>query len=92
MLHVNEGERRLIISPDEDTATAIYIPAITILKNDNDDADTDNQEKNSDLVGGYGSSELALYKNALSAEIPDNWTEALEHLDKCEHLIVDQLS
>ena len=44
------------------------------------------------MVREYESSELALYKNALSAEISDNWTEALEHLDECEHLIVDQLS
>ena len=44
------------------------------------------------MVRGYESSELALYKNALSAGIPDNWTEALEQLEKCEHLIVDQLS
>ena len=50
------------------------------------------KKKNPNLVGGYESSELTLYKNALSAEIPDNWTDALEHLDECEHLIVDQLS
>jgi len=47
---------------------------------------------NPDLVRGYESSELALYRNALLAEIPNNWTEALKHLDECQHLIVDQLS
>lgn len=47
---------------------------------------------NPDLMRGYESSELALYRNALLAEIPDNWTEALAHLDECQHLIVDHLS
>lgn len=64
------------------------------LKED-DDSTKVNQEENTpnpDLVRGYESSELALYKNALLSEIPNNWTEALAHLDKSEHLIVDNLS
>jgi len=63
------------------------------LKEDDDDAGKVNEiPTNPDLVRGYESSELALYKNALLAEIPDNWTEALAHLDECKHLIMDDLS
>lgn len=54
--------------------------------------DRENVPKNPDLIRGYESSELALYRNLLLAEIPNNWNEALAHLDECQHLIVDNLS
>mgnify|MGYP005847324103 CR=1 FL=1 len=41
---------------------------------------------------GFEPGELALYRNSILAEIPDNYKEALQHLDKCENLVVDQTS
>lgn len=38
----------------------------------------------------YESSELALYKNSILAEIPDNYKEALDHLNVCEGIVVDR--
>lgn len=39
---------------------------------------------------GYESSELALYRNLLLGEMK-KWDEALQHLDECKHLIVDEV-
>lgn len=50
----------------------------------------DTLEKDSpELKRGFESSELALYRNNILAEIPDNMTEALEHLESCKNVIVD---
>ena len=39
---------------------------------------------------GFESGELALYRNSLLAEIPNNYKEALEDLDKCKKVVVDR--
>ena len=50
-------------------------------------------EKDSpELARGYESSELAMYRNAVLAEIPNNTQEALDHLEQCKDIIVDQTS
>ncbi|GKY99467.1 hypothetical protein MPSEU_000901100 [Mayamaea pseudoterrestris] len=36
------------------------------------------------------SSELAMYKNRILAEMPNNYDEALHHLDVCEETVVDR--
>lgn len=41
---------------------------------------------------GFESGELALYKNLLLAEMPNNLEVALQHLDECRHVVVDQTS
>jgi len=43
-----------------------------------------------ELRRGFESGELALYRNSILAEIPENLTEALEHLDSCESVVVDE--
>lgn len=45
-----------------------------------------------DLSRNYETSELALYKNQILAEIPDNFQEALDHLEHVKDLIVDETS
>lgn len=45
-----------------------------------------------DLSRNYETSELALYKNQILAEIPDNFQEALDHLEQVKDLIVDETS
>lgn len=45
-----------------------------------------------ELCRGFEASELALYRNQLLAEIPDNYKEALGHLSACENLVVDRSS
>ena len=47
-------------------------------------------EGSSELGRCFESSELALYKNAILAEIPDNFKEALDHLNACEGIVVDR--
>jgi peptide alpha-N-acetyltransferase len=47
-------------------------------------------EGSSDLQRSYESSELALYKNSIIAEISNNYAAALEHLDTCENIVVDR--
>jgi N-alpha-acetyltransferase 15/16, NatA auxiliary subunit len=47
-------------------------------------------EGSSDLGRSYESSELAMYKNSIIAEIPNNYMAALEHLDTCETIVVDR--
>jgi tetratricopeptide (TPR) repeat protein len=42
-----------------------------------------------ELSRGFEASELALYRNRILAEIPDNYQEALDHLDACEKVVVD---
>lgn len=42
-----------------------------------------------ELSRGFEASELALYKNRILAEIPNNYQEALDHLDACENVVVD---
>mmetsp|Transcript_20010 Transcript_20010/g.29024 ORF Transcript_20010/g.29024 Transcript_20010/m.29024 type:complete len:901 (+) Transcript_20010:308-3010(+) len=42
-----------------------------------------------ELEKGFESSELAMYRNKILAEIPDNLDEALNHLDACKNVIVD---
>jgi N-alpha-acetyltransferase 15/16, NatA auxiliary subunit len=41
---------------------------------------------------GFEASELAMYKNQILAEIPDNYQEALDHLAECEQIVVDRTS
>ena len=41
---------------------------------------------------GFEASELALYRNQILAEIPDNHQEALDHLVECEKVVVDRTS
>ena len=41
---------------------------------------------------GFEASELALYRNRILAEIPDNYEEALDHLSECQNVVVDQTS
>lgn len=43
-----------------------------------------------ELARGFEASELALYRNKILAEIPDNYKEALEHLSVCESVVVDR--
>ena len=45
-----------------------------------------------ELARGFEASELAMYRNKILAEIPDNLTEALEHLSTCENVVVDRSS
>jgi tetratricopeptide (TPR) repeat protein len=47
-------------------------------------------EGSAELTRGFESSELALYKNTILAEIPNNDNEALENLFEIEGLIVDR--
>lgn len=47
-------------------------------------------EGSPELDPGFESGELALYRNSLLAEIPDNYEEALKHLDECEKVVVDR--
>lgn len=43
-----------------------------------------------ELSRGFEASELALYRNKILGEIPDNYDEALDHLSKSENVVVDQ--
>ncbi len=45
-----------------------------------------------ELSRGFEASELALYRNRILSEIPDNYNEALEHLCECENVVVDRSS
>lgn len=45
-----------------------------------------------ELARGFEASELALYRNRILAEIPDNFREALDHLSACERVVVDRTS
>lgn len=45
-----------------------------------------------ELSRGFEASELALYRNRILAEIPDNLKEALDHLTSCESIVVDRSS
>lgn len=47
-------------------------------------------EGSSELGRCFESSELALYKNSILAEIPNNYKEALSHLSVCEGVVVDR--
>ena len=47
-------------------------------------------EGSPELDRGFESGELALYRNSLLAEIPNNYEEALKHLDECEKVVVDR--
>lgn len=47
-------------------------------------------EGSTDLERTFESSELALYRNSIVAEIPNNHRAALEHLDQCEAVTVDR--
>lgn len=47
-------------------------------------------EGSSELGRCFESSELALYRNMILAEIPGNYKEALEHLNVCEGVVVDR--
>jgi N-alpha-acetyltransferase 15/16, NatA auxiliary subunit len=47
-------------------------------------------EGSAELGRSYESSELALYKNSILAEIPNNFNEALNHLNACEAITVDR--
>jgi N-alpha-acetyltransferase 15/16, NatA auxiliary subunit len=47
-------------------------------------------EDASDLQRTYESSELAMYKNSVIAEIPDNYVAAIDHLTSCEHIVMDR--
>ena len=47
-------------------------------------------EDSDELKRGYESSELAMYKNRLLSEMPDNLQVALDHLDECKKVVVDQ--
>ena len=49
-------------------------------------------EGSSELTRGFEASELALYRNRILAEIPDNYKEALDHLAVCEKVVVDRTS
>jgi len=46
-------------------------------------------EGSPELRRGFESSELAMYRNTVMAEIPDNYEAALKHLDDCKDVIVD---
>eukprot|EP00934_Nitzschia_sp_Nitz4_P003979 Nitzschia sp. Nitz4//scaffold19_size178191//168714//171518//NITZ4_002014-RA/size178191-augustus-gene-0.86-mRNA-1//1//CDS//3329540792//3969//frame0 len=43
-----------------------------------------------ELSRGFEASELAMYRNRILSEIPDNYQEALDHLKTCENLVVDR--
>ncbi|CAJ1952474.1 unnamed protein product [Cylindrotheca closterium] len=45
-----------------------------------------------ELSRGFEASELAMYRNQILSEIPDNTQEALEHLETCKALVVDETS
>lgn len=45
-----------------------------------------------ELSRGFEASELALYRNRLLSEIPNNYQEALDHLTACEDVVVDRTS
>ncbi len=45
-----------------------------------------------ELSRGFEAGELALYRNRILAEIPDNYKEALDHLAVCEKVVVDRAS
>jgi tetratricopeptide (TPR) repeat protein len=45
-----------------------------------------------ELNRGFEAGELALYRNQILAEIPDNTREALDHLETCKPIVVDQSS
>lgn len=47
-------------------------------------------EESEELGRCFESSELALYKNSILGEIPNNAKEALEHLGVCEGIVVDR--
>ena len=47
-------------------------------------------EDSDELKRGYESSELAMYKNRLLSEMPDNLQVALDHLDECKKVVVDE--
>jgi N-alpha-acetyltransferase 15/16, NatA auxiliary subunit len=47
-------------------------------------------EGSAELGRCFESSELAMYKNSILAEIPDNHKEALDHLRVCESITVDR--
>lgn len=47
-------------------------------------------EGSSELERGFESSELAMYRNTVLAEIPDNYEEAIAHLSECEDLVMDR--
>jgi N-alpha-acetyltransferase 15/16, NatA auxiliary subunit len=47
-------------------------------------------EGSAELGRCFESSELALYKNSIIAEIPNNYKEALDHLSVCEAITVDR--
>lgn len=47
-------------------------------------------EGSPELDPGFESGELALYRNSLLAEIPNNYEEALKHLEECEKVVVDR--
>ena len=43
-----------------------------------------------ELERGFESSELALYRNSIVAEMPNNYEAALQHLHDCENVVVDR--
>ncbi|KAL3918249.1 MAG: hypothetical protein SGILL_004327 [Bacillariaceae sp.] len=43
-----------------------------------------------ELARGFEASELAMYRNRILAEIPNNEKEALDHLRTCQKVVVDQ--
>eukprot|EP00526_Cylindrotheca_closterium_P000394 CAMPEP_0113648350 /NCGR_PEP_ID=MMETSP0017_2-20120614/25641_1 /TAXON_ID=2856 /ORGANISM="Cylindrotheca closterium" /LENGTH=886 /DNA_ID=CAMNT_0000560555 /DNA_START=100 /DNA_END=2760 /DNA_ORIENTATION=+ /assembly_acc=CAM_ASM_000147 len=45
-----------------------------------------------ELSRGFEASELAMYRNQILSEIPDNTKEALEHLETCKPIVVDETS
>ena len=45
-----------------------------------------------ELSRGFEASELAMYRNQILAEIPDNTKEELEHLETCKPIVVDETS
>jgi len=47
-------------------------------------------EGSPELERGFESSELAMYRNTILGEIPDNYNEALEHLADCEGVVLDR--
>lgn len=47
-------------------------------------------EGSPELERGFESSELAMYRNTILAEMPDNYSEALKHLTECQDVVVDQ--
>mmetsp|Transcript_22558 Transcript_22558/g.53550 ORF Transcript_22558/g.53550 Transcript_22558/m.53550 type:complete len:897 (+) Transcript_22558:208-2898(+) len=49
-------------------------------------------DESTEKARGFEASELALYKNRILAEIPNNYREALDHLNACEKVVVDRTS